>query len=392
MGITFVSFFNTSNIGDKLLSNSLKVKIENYDKVSVFDFQGNNSFDESIDIQGKEIKIKNNDNKKLKFIESMSKLKLGWLFSFISLKRSNFSNQEFEKSIQNSHALVIGGGNMIFDLLPYGMWSKTFGYYVNYAKRMNKPVFAMSIGIGPFQNNVQYKYAIDSLSKCDYITFRDYKSYSLFKKMAPDYEKAWVVPDPVFSLPYQLNEQTTELTIGVNVIDSEVPEKKINSQRLIENYVELIEKVILELKCKVIIYNTEASDFDTCKLVYEKIHFKDNVELIMIEGKEDLIETYSKLSLVIGTRMHSMITAYSQKIPIVGLSWQQKVDAMFELIEDYSVVSLEDLAKEIPTVISFAKEKILHPDIEKYKRVKQKLLMLEKKNDEILLEVSGDLK
>ena len=70
-----------------------------------------------------------------------------------------------------------------------------------------------------------------------------------------------------------------------------------------------------------------------------------------VDSDKDLLKMYSTFDLVIGTRMHSMIIAVSQNIPVIGLSWQQKVDEMFKNINltnsCYGIENLEDHLDEI---------------------------------------------
>jgi len=52
-----------------------------------------------------------------------------------------------------------------------------------------------------------------------------------------------------------------------------------------------------------------------------------------VHGMEDLLRVYSKTKVVIGSRMHSMIIAMTQGIPVIGLCWQAKIKSLFDMLE-----------------------------------------------------------
>lgn len=389
MVVSLVSFFNTSNIGDLLISRSLMNTIEKYDSVRPFDYLGENEIRKKIYIGNKSLTEKStpqkNENIKKMLHKTIYKLHLEKIILFKHAYLSKTNIPEFEKNIKDSKALIIGGGNMIFDLMPSSLSAARFDYYVETAKKNNKKVFAISIGIGPFQNNYQKKKAVQSLSKCDYITFRDEKSYHLFKKENPDYKNVSVVADPVFFTEYALDSSQDNDYIGINVINPNLFPNNQSYQATINSYAKLIDDLFDKTNKKIIIFNTENKDFQACKDVYNKCNTKSNISIKEVKSEADLYGVYSQCKLIIGTRMHSLITAFSQNIPIIGLSWQQKVDAMFEMIEDTdSVFDLFEIDSNIEQIINHCEYKLQSDDTTKRKDVMEKLKKKEEVNNSIL--------
>ncbi|WP_010632942.1 polysaccharide pyruvyl transferase family protein, partial [Sporolactobacillus vineae] len=65
------------------------------------------------------------------------------------------------------------------------------------------------------------------------------------------------------------------------------------------------------------------------KEVYSKLKNIDHVNLIDIDiSPQELKDLYSKLDLLIGTRMHSNIFALSSGTPCVAISYEQKTDGI----------------------------------------------------------------
>src|SRR5699024_2563931 len=92
----------------------------------------------------------------------------------------------------------------------------------------------------------------------------------------------------------------------------------------------------------------------------------DRVEYCYISAPSELLELYGTLKILIGTRMHSMIIALTQRIPIIGISWQQKVDSLFEICNDSnSVFKYEMLGDSVQKIVESFKQKDLNLEIEK---------------------------
>lgn len=350
MKTLFVSFYSSANLGDLLISSSLEHKLENYAEVYAVDYLGRARNKERQLTPSKSAPYKK-ESWKTKVKRFNQATGLNHLVMRLRKTQQKFSNPAFEKHLDKVEALVIGGGNMIFDLEGDTLSAQRFDYYVSKAKAKNLPVFAISIGIGPFQNKYQQRYAAEVLAKCDYITFRDHQALALFKEYQPQMENVGLVPDPVFFLENKLTDATKD-KIGLNIINPVVYPNHPNPERVKQDYRELISKLLNQTDKEVILYNTTTNDFPFCQEVYEAFESKHRVHLTRVESLSDLYALYSQLDLVIGTRMHSMIIAFSQGIPIIGLSYQQKVQAMFELLNDReSVFSLKNLSKSLDNLV-----------------------------------------
>lgn len=385
---TLVSFFNTNNIGDRLISNTLKDKLSKYDDLILCDFLSQNDFSNEIKISEDESKDESKGSLKINALSKASKLGFGSILSKISydqaIKKNNFINEKYENSLNTTDQLIIGGGNMIFDVLPYSSWSGRFSYYVNKAVDKDIPIFAISIGIGPFQNSFQHALAVSALKKCEYITFRDYKSLALFKELAPDYENAWVVPDPVFFMDKNKEDIPKDI-IAVNVINTKLFPNNISYSEIIKNYALLVDTLATKFNKKIVIFNTESKDYQACLDVYNHLSNKDNCEIINVANIQTLLSIYEKTEILIGTRMHSLITAFSQRVPIIGLYWQQKVAGMFDLIEDEtSLYKLSDFQNQIDEIVNLTDLKMRNNQTNYFDKIEGKLTALERSNNEIL--------
>ena len=51
-----------------------------------------------------------------------------------------------------------------------------------------------------------------------------------------------------------------------------------------------------------------------------------------IKSLSDLLKFYKRQDLLIGTRMHSLIIGFTQLLPIIAISWQNKVEGFMKQI------------------------------------------------------------
>ncbi|KNZ42529.1 polysaccharide pyruvyl transferase family protein [Acetobacterium bakii] len=393
MKCLLISFFNSDNLGDLVISdilyNYVKIKFCTV-KMSYgsnpFGFSDINGMDNVRGIKKKQI-FKNN----LYILILICRLE-----KILEWYRGNHKNEleiQIEEKIVENDIIIIGGGNMIFDVDKFSCSAKTFKTIIDIAKKSDKKVFAISIGIGPFVTDLQEKKAVDALNMCDVITFRDSKSKEIYNKYYKD-KKAILTIDPVFMLPYCVedNRSKTDNIIAINLFDNRLVKEKQKKYIEIKNgYIELILRILSKTNSKVILFSTDLNDYEMINEVYGEI-ISSNLEVMYISGFDDLIYLYSKINLLIGCRMHSMIIAYTQHIPVIGFSWQPKVDAFFEIINQQECVFRYDkIVNNIDEILSCCDAKLNNLEYEKEK-INTQLKEIRKKfkiNEEILLKMSS---
>jgi polysaccharide pyruvyl transferase WcaK-like protein len=147
-------------------------------------------------------------------------------------------------------------------------------------------------------------------------------------------------------------------TIGINVIAPIFYIKNSNDSITSKNFnqrmIEIIEELNKEYKI-VLFTNGDMSDQKYLyKLIDELRDLDISYEDRPMNGFE-LIKIVYKYSLVIGFRLHSLITAYSFNIPTIGIAWDRKVVYWGEMAEsnniytlsDFPIAGICDLSKEL---------------------------------------------
>lgn len=371
MKATLVSFIDSSNIGDRLIAETLSEQLLTGIEIKKYSYKL---------IEESQVKINKNLVRRSKphdiYYKYFRQLPLiknvvskgKWIRSRRRMYNSE-DIQRFEAALQQSDFLMIGGGNAIFDLSPATLSAQCFDQVVSLAKQHQLPIFVSSIGIGPFCTKKQQNAAIATLKKCDFVSFRDKRSLEYLKNAG--HPAAYASVDPVFLLPEvetfeQLKAQKKlQQRIGICVIDYRITGC---SRKDYLNYLKDMKNLIHDLataKKEIILFSSEVQDYETIETLYADFLKEPQVNVVFVKEKEDLLALYQSLNLVIGTRMHSMIVAVSQFVPIIGLSWQQKVVEMFKNLGiEEDVLAIADLSKKREILSKKIDEKLENTDQE----------------------------
>jgi len=352
MKILMISFISSSNIGDQLIFNTIDKGFLQGHEVIKYDYKLNREDELSISSE-----VKENSFLKQIYVNYFRKTTLidkwrDWVNRKNDLNNPNWD--KFNTDLETADLLVFGGGNAIFDLTQHSSGYFMFSQIVEQSRKHHVPTFAFSIGIGPFLTKKQQQGAVNALAKTDYVTLRDKKSYSYVNHL----DNSYLSIDPVFGLEKVVKKpRAGRKTIGLSVIDL------INNKQTTEENNQYIQDVVTLIRrndqYQIILYSSEPKDYQTVRAVYKEVSQLEHVSLEYIDTIDKLLDLYSRLDLVIGARMHSLIVAVSQDIPIIGLSWQPKVHAMFDMIEESeSVFPISDIQKNIDQIQTLIDKKL----------------------------------
>ena len=288
------------------------------------------------------------------------------------------------RCLRDTNLFISGGGGLLQDSTGKG-WSIL--YYLGLilvAKTVKVPVMIYAHGIGPVNKQINKKLMKWILNKVDLITVRDKTSKELLENLGVVKPSIYVNSDPVFLLKkknikniidrhpliQQLINSDNRPLIGVSVREYKgngLDSKSIFAQAadyLVENYQAKI--IFLPLKFDEDVYSSE----EILSLM------KNKAEVLKIKLEpEELLSVLSRLSLLVGVRLHSIIFSSIANIPFVAFNYDPKVKYF---VED---IGLSELLLEIGEDISL-------------KNIQEKVEYIRENNDkikDILLEKVNNL-
>lgn len=263
---------------------------------------------------------------------------------------------ELKKAIQQSDGLISGGGSLLQDVTGLG----TIPYYlgvIRLAQWLGKPTFIYAQGVGPVQRGFFHPFIKGVMKKCKYISVRDQQSAAYLQKIGIGQERIHVVPDPVmgFVLPEQVLDQ--ELSKAISQDTAEDLSQNVIKEESQSAAISEAEKVKPVVGVSVRFWNEDRSELLSLAKGLSKLtaemditlkflpfyfpgddeasrfvikHMEHGAEVATVinecEHPAEMVQEVKSCDLLIGMRLHSLIYAASQDTPMMGISYDPKID------------------------------------------------------------------
>lgn len=253
------------------------------------------------------------------------------------------------KAIKGADALISGGGSLLQDATG----KKSIPYYtgiIKLAQWLGKPTFIYAQGIGPVHSSSMFPFIKSAMKKSSYISVRDQQSAAFLQQIGVKNEID-VVPDPVMGMPLpqkqgswqvQASEQNIPI-IGVSV----------RFWRNDRGELDAVAEALLQLTyqrsvhLRFLPFHTP-DDIEASQYVLDKIEHKLNVgstvEIATVEDDpQQMLLAVSQCDVLFGMRLHALIYAANQRVPLLGLSYDPKIDQFLKRLACEPVGTTEKL-------------------------------------------------
>jgi len=243
---------------------------------------------------------------------------------------------EVVRTLRGCDALISGGGSLLQDATG----AKTIPYYtgiVGLARLLGKPVFVYAQGIGPVRRAWLRPLVRAAMNASRVVTGRDEESAALLARFGVARGRIDVVPDPVMGLapPSDAAERAAELPGGPG--DADVPVVGVSVRRWRPDGADLAR--VAEALAALVRRRA-------VRLRFLPLHTPDDAEAsravigrlaaLGADGAAELAEPgddpqrmlleVGRCSLVFGMRLHALIYAANRGVPMLGLSYDPKID------------------------------------------------------------------
>lgn len=285
------------------------------------------------------------------------------------------------KAIVNADLYVWGGGHIILD--SYGIHSIIYRFSRPcFAKLIGKPVIAYAIGAGPLDSRLARFIARICLNKFDVITVRDKFAEDLLRSIGVNKPPIHVTVDPAIVLIPATPERAIQILRDEGVPVSSTPliailpwgpsfrEKrsivpmifrKKNENVLSERMAEYDNHLsVMASACDYMVKNFGAhlvvipidiskqghgGDSKVGKYIISKMKNKNNATLIEENySPKEIKAVLGRMELAIGSRMHGLILASGEDVPLIGINFTQKIRSFAEIIgQERYFVNVEDI-------------------------------------------------
>lgn len=272
------------------------------------------------------------------------------------------------KSIRQSDLLISGGGSLLQDTTGLS----TIPYYlgiIKLAQWLGKPTFIYSQGLGPIRHKAYYPLIRHTFNRSEYISVRDAESISLIEHIGvrPKQDIA-IVSDPVMGLPLHeyaeggasgMSEaHEAGLSDSVNSTSERVPVIGISvrlwhPQRKDLDAMTAALRIILDQRkvhLKFLPFYPP-DDVEASRHIIRQLgeQYTEQISIASVAKQSDfggMLRHVSSCDLIIGMRLHSLIYAASYLVPLIGVSYDPKIDHFLQRIEMTSSGSTDHLDAE----------------------------------------------
>ena len=211
--------------------------------------------------------------------------------------------------------------------------TKDFSELTRYYKSRKKPVILLPQAFGPFQKDetrFAFRKVIDNASL---IFARDRKSYEYVVELAPDPTKILQAPDITLFYPrYSDNEirvHSDYVCVVPNIRMLDVGKNDWGEKY--ETYLILIIKEIIHqgLQVRLVVHDSSGGDLRIAQSIFEEVA-SSRVTIVDEQDPVALKQVIGESLMLIGSRYHSLVAAFSKEVPAIALGWAHKYDMLFE--------------------------------------------------------------
>ena len=245
-----------------------------------------------------------------------------------------FSIREVLKAIKKCDVLLSGGGSLLQDSTS----TRSLMYYLSIilvARIMGKKVMLYANGIGPVSREKNRRIVQMVVNKANLITLREENSYAELKSMGVDDKKCFVTADPVFTMDSISKQQGLELLKKAGVpSDKDFVGVSVRNWRDMDGFIDEFAQL-----CDMIHKKYHKTIIFIVMQVPHDIKISQKVQKRMKTKSYLLKENYSPyeimgiikcMDFILSMRLHTLIFAARQKIPLIGFVYDPKIEYYLE--------------------------------------------------------------
>jgi polysaccharide pyruvyl transferase CsaB len=250
--------------------------------------------------------------------------------------------KELLRAVYHADAFISGGGSLLQDVTS----RKSMIYYLTViliAILFRKKVYIYAQGIGPIRNRRWFAPFIHFLfARSRLVSVRDQQSKQLLITYGLSEQRIDIVPDPVMGmcltmgstikLPHQHQPNHTRKTIAVSVRFWRKDREEL------KQIASAMATTLRNVNADVYLLpfhlptDVEASQYVLKQMVEMGISSEQIKLHPGAEHPQDLLSFISSCDILIGMRLHSLIYAATTGVPVVGISYDPKIDEFLQQI------------------------------------------------------------
>lgn len=272
------------------------------------------------------------------FVLSSNPAKTSSTYNVRAVNRS--SPRDVLRVLRGADLLISGGGSLFQDVTSSGSLLYYLGL-IDLAQTMHKKVMVYAQGIGPINNSFNRILTSHVLNNVHLITVRDEDSIKELKNLGVHRPEIVLSADPVFcyaDVRTHLEQMRRERRIGVCI------RRWPRAPHLPRVVAEASDELISKLGVEIVFYPFHPDDRS---LSYEVLGMMERDAQVCEEKNPlEFSSLINQVDLVVGMRLHSLILAAANYIPMVGISYDPKVNSLIRYVGQRLAGQIENLTAQ----------------------------------------------
>lgn len=250
-------------------------------------------------------------------------------------------------ALRSCDALISGGGSLLQDATGVA----TIPYYLGILKLaqwLGKATFVYAQGVGPIGRRPFMPMIRHVFGHTAYVSVRDEGSAQLLQRIGLRSDTVSVVPDPVMGFPLLQREDqpTSPGDAAVPVVGVAVRFWR-NDRHELTQLADALSRLAAHRRVRLRLlpfhrpYDDEASSY-----VLERLAPGARADASIVHGVDTplaMLEQVAGCDLLIAMRLHALIYAATQHVPMLGISYDPKIDQFLHRLGQAPVGSTEQL-------------------------------------------------
>lgn len=263
--------------------------------------------------------------------------------------------------------VISGGGSLLQDVTS----KRSIFYYLGImqmAKLLFKKVMLYGQGIGPIRGSLAKKLTGFVCRQVNLIAVRDKKSQDVLLSFGIAKNKIFLTADPVMSMQKvdKCNGKMILRKVGIenaNMIVGICPRDWQGLSSFKNVLAVVADSLIKKYNAKIVFLPLQyPDDLNISKQIVDLMQDKENVAIISHRYSiSDCLSLVGNMQMMISIRLHALIFAAVMGTPVVGISYDPKVDGFLENIDSTCVGNLSNVTSD--DIIQKVDEIIKNPEI-----------------------------
>ena len=254
------------------------------------------------------------------------------------------------KVLLQSDILISGGGSLLQDVTS----NRSLYYYLSIvmlAKKLRKPVMLYAQGIGPVRGSMAQNAMRYIGNMVDLITVRDEGSRDELKFLGVNKPQVHVTADPVLAM-HPVDKEIGRVILRRNSLEGATPlvgfcpREWKDWAHYKQVLAETADALVQEFGARIVFLPMQwPDDFDVARKIVRRMK-KQAIVLPEEYTTTEMLSVVGNLDMLIGVRLHALIFAAVMGVPLVGVSYDPKIDRFLETIGQHHAGTLRSISKE----------------------------------------------